>query len=253
MSNSVKKTVLILDIITKMLKFYSNTNKYILLYQINVIFSASLSVTLIVAFFIGLVFSLQIVKEFLYLNAITLIGSVLSISFLRELSPVLTSVILIAKIGSYFTAELATMRITEQIDALYILGIDPINYLIKPRILAFILILPLLNILSFITSLISSCFICYILYNLDPRVFFISVFSILSWLDIIKSFIKIFFFAFFISLISCVLGLTSEGGAKGIGKSTTNSVVISLVVVFILDFILSYYMFDNVESTLKIL
>jgi len=253
MSNLLKKFVLSIEIIINILKLYSGINKYVLLNQLHLILSTSLSVTIIAAFFMGLVFSLQIVKEFLYLNAITLIGSILSISFLRELSPILTSIILIGKIGSFFTAELATMNMTEQVDALYILGIDPINYLIKPRILAFIFVLPLLNFISFITSLFSSSFICYILYNIDPKLFFTSVFSILSWLDLIKSIIKMLIFAFFISLISCVWGLTSQGGAEGVGKSTTSAVVISLISVFILDFILSYYMFDNVDSSLKIL
>lgn len=251
MSNIFKKLFLSIEIIISMMKLSYPINRFLLINQIHTIFSTSLSVIIVSSFFTGLVFSLQIVKEFLYLNAIALIGSVLSISFLRELSPVLTSIILIGKVGSYFTSELATMNMTEQLDALYILGIDPIHYLIKPRIIAFIFILPLLNIISFITSLISSSFICYILYNIDPKLFFESVFSILSWLDIIKSLIKIFIFAFFISLISCVFGLTAQGGAKGVGKSTTTAVVISLVSIFILDFILSYYLFEKVDSSLQ--
>nr|QCI07952.1 hypothetical protein [Plumaria plumosa] len=212
----------------------------------------SLSIILITAFFIGLVFSLQIVKEFLYLNAINLVGSVLAISFLRELSPVLTSVILVGRIGSYFTSELATMQVTEQIDILYLLNIDPINYLIVPRILALTLMLPILNIFSFITSIISSSFICFTVYNIDPHIFFFSVFSALSSLDIYKSSLKTIIFGFFISLISCVWGFTSKGGAKGVGSSTTSSVVTSLLLIFILDFILSYFMFSNTDSSLKI-
>nr|QCI07501.1 hypothetical protein [Malaconema sp.] len=138
-------------------------NFFILLEQVLLMGTESLSVIIITAFFIGLVFSLQIVKEFLYLNATNLVGCVLTISFLRELSPVLTSVIVIGKIGSYLTAELATMKISEQIDTLYTLGIDPINYLVLPRILALICILPMLNLISFITSLLSSSFICFII------------------------------------------------------------------------------------------
>nr|YP_009391788.1 hypothetical protein [Acrosorium ciliolatum]ARW59932.1 hypothetical protein [Acrosorium ciliolatum] len=221
--------------------------------QIQIVGPGSLSVIITSAFFIGLVFSLQIVKEFLYLNAISLVGSMLTISFLRELSPVLTSVILIGKVGSYFTSELATMKVTEQIDALYILGISPINYLVIPRVIALILMLPILNFFSFVTSLFSSAFICFTLYNIDPRIFFKSVFYILSIIDIMKSSLKTFIFGFFIALISCIFGLTARGGAKGVGTSTTSSVVISLLSVFILDFILSYYMFNKLDSSLKIL
>lgn len=226
---------------------------YNLLYQIELVGPSSLFVIITAAFFIGLVFSLQIIKEFLYLNAIGLVGSVLTISFLRELSPVLTSIILIGKIGSYFTAELATMRITEQIDALYILGINPIHYLIIPRIIALVFMLPILNIFSFATSLFSSAFICFTLYNIDPKVFFKSVFCTLSLIDVLKSSLKTVVFGFFIALISCIWGLSAKGGAKGVGISTTSSVVTSLLSVFILDFILSYYMFDKLDSSLKLL
>ena len=253
MSNFLKKILLSIEIIVNVCTLHFELNIYVFHNQLNIIFSTSLSITIITSFFIGLIFSLQIVKEFLYLNAVNLIGSVLSISFLRELSPVLTSIILIGKIGSLFTAELATMSMTEQLDALYVLGINPINYLVKPRIIAFILILPLLNGISFITSILSSCFICYLLYNIEPILFFKSVFSILSLLDILKSTIKVLIFAFFISLISCVWGLTSSGGAKGVGESTTSAVIISLIFIFMLDFILSYCMFNDLDSSLKIL
>nr|YP_009295386.1 hypothetical protein BI108_pgp009 [Dasya binghamiae]AOH77398.1 hypothetical protein [Dasya binghamiae] len=253
MNDLLEKIYIMFKVMFNLLSLSSilNLNFSSLLQQIQIIAPASLSVTLMTAFFMGLVFSLQIVQEFLYLNAINLIGSVLTIAFLRELSPVLTSVILIGKIGSYFTAELATMKITEQIDVLYILGIHPINYLVLPRILAFIFILPILNCLSFITSLLSSCFICFILYNVDPQIFFLSVFSSLSFIDIFKSCLKTVIFGFFIAMISCVYGLTTQGGAKGVGLSITSSVVISLLVIFFIDFILSYYMFNNSDSVLK--
>nr|QCI05605.1 hypothetical protein [Cryptopleura ramosa] len=224
-----------------------------LLNQMQIVGPGSISIIVTSAFFIGLVFSLQIIKEFVYLNAVSLVGSVLTISFLRELSPVLTSIILIGKVGSYFTSELATMKVTEQVDALYILGINPIYYLVIPRIIALVFILPILNFVSFVTSLFSSAFICLILYNIDPKIFFTSVFCILSVVDIMKSSLKTLIFGFFISIISCICGLTTKGGAKGVGLSTTSSVVTSLLSVFILDFILSYYMFNKLDSLLKIL
>nr|YP_009393657.1 hypothetical protein [Caloglossa beccarii]ARW62219.1 hypothetical protein [Caloglossa beccarii] len=220
--------------------------------QIQVLYPSSLLVVIITAFFMGLVFSLQIVKEFIYLNAINLVGSIITLAFLRELSPVLTSIILIGKIGSYFTAELGTMVITEQIEILYILGINPINYLIIPRIISFIVILPIFNLISFITSICSSCFICFCLYNVDANLFFDSILSSLSFIDIIKSCLKVIVFGFFISIISCVWGLTTQGGSKGVGISTTSAVVTSLLIVCMLDFILSYFLFNSLDSSLKI-
>nr|QCI08193.1 hypothetical protein [Pterothamnion crispum] len=221
--------------------------------QMYIVGPGSLFINLLTAFFIGMVFSLQIVKEFLYLNAIDMIGAVLTISFIRELSPVLTSVIIIGRVGSCFTAELATMRITEQIDALYMLGINPILYLVIPRVFASIFMLPILNLLAFATSLSSSALLCFTIYNIDPRVFFTSALAFLSILDICKSSIKSFIFGLIISIISCAWGLSTNVGAKGVGISTTSSVVVSLIIIFIFDFIMSYIMFSSVDSTLKLL
>nr|YP_009397785.1 hypothetical protein [Sonderella linearis]ARW66971.1 hypothetical protein [Sonderella linearis] len=230
------------------LSLFINFKFYGVFEQISIVGPGSVFITMITSFFIGLVFSIQIVKEFFYLNAVHLVGSILAISFIRELSPILTSIILIGKIGSYFTAELATMIMTEQIDALYIIGINPISHLILPRVIAVLLMLPMLNIFSIFISLISSSFVCYILFNIHPQFFLISAISSCSFLDIIKSSFKTFIFGFFISFISCIWGITSIGGAKGVGLSTTSSVVTSLFCVFMLDFILSYYMFNNLDG-----
>ena len=145
-----------------------------LVYQLSIVGPNSLFITVITSFFISLVLSLQIVKEFLYLDALQLVGSILSIAFIRELSPVLTSIIIIGRVCSLFTAQLASMVATEQIDVLLVLGINPINYLIIPRVLSMIIGLPLLNILSILTGLISSSFICFVLYNIHPTLFFVS-------------------------------------------------------------------------------
>nr|YP_009398190.1 hypothetical protein [Thaumatella adunca]ARW67376.1 hypothetical protein [Thaumatella adunca] len=227
---------------------FKDINYKNLLDQLRVVGPNSLFITMLTSFFISLVLSLQIVKEFLYLNASDLVGSILAISFIRELSPVLTAIIVVGKVGSFFTSELATMIVTEQIDALFMLGINPVYYLIVPRVISVILMLPLLNIFSLFTSLISSSFICFILYNIDPYFFFRSAFYNLLYLDFFKSIIKTLVFALFISLISCIWGITTKGGSKDVGLSTTSSVVTSLICIFILNFILSYVMFDNLLS-----
>lgn len=232
---------------------YQNFEYKALLEQLKVVGPSSLFITMVTSFFISLVFSLQIVKEFLYLNALELVGSVLAISFIRELSPVLTAIILIGKVGSFFTSELATMVVTEQIDALFILGINPVYYLILPRIIAVVIMLPLLNIFSLFTSLISSSFICFTLYSIDPAFFFASVFYSVVYIDLFKSFLKTLVFALFISIISCIWGITTVGGSKGVGSSTTSAVVTCLIFIFISNFILSYLMFDNLISTFQIL
>lgn len=224
----------------------------LLLSHAKIIGPDSLAVTIITAFFIGMVLSLQVVKEFLYLNAIHLIGSVLTVAFLRELSPVLTIVVAIGRVCSSFTAELATMIITEQIDAFYLLGINPIKYLVLPRIIGFILMLPILNIFSIITSLTSSAFICLFFYDIDPRVFWLSSYSVLSLMDIIKSSIKTVTLGILVSIISCAWGLSTRGSTQDIGIAITSSVVTCLLCLFIFDFFLSYFMFSAFNSTFQL-
>ena len=219
--------------------------------QMIIVGPESLSICIVTAFFIGLVFTLQVVKEFLYLDATSLIGAILSLAFLRELSPVLTAVIIAGRIGSSFTAEIATMKVTDQIDALYLLEIDPLIYLVIPRSIACITMLPMLSMISLFTSLASSLFACFVFYNIHPWVFLKSAFSVLSFWDFFKSLSKATIFGLIVSNISCFWGLTTVGGSKGVGQSTTSSVVTSLLIIFIMDFILSYLMFYQSNSAIK--
>ena len=206
-----------------------------------------LFINIITSFSVSLVLSLQIVKEFLYLNAVHLVSSILALSFIRELSPILTSVIIIAKVGSLFTSEIGTMATTGQIDSLFILGINPVAYLIYPRFLALIIVSPLVNIFFLVTSFLSSSFVCFLLYDIDPN-FFFNLFYASILIDSLKSLLKVVIFAFGISIITCVWGITTAGGSQAVGLSTTSSVVTSLLFVFILNFILSYVLFDNFLS-----
>ena len=246
-----QRTLYGIKIITSLVNFNSLKKTSISLFVSNlrIIGPDSLSVTIITAFFIGMVLSLQVVKEFIYLNAVHLIGSVLTIAFLRELSPVLTIVIAIGRICSSFTAELATMIVTEQIDAFYLLGINPITYLVIPRIISFILILPILNIFFIATSLTSSAFICLFFYNIDPRIFWLSSYHVLCFTDIVKSSIKTMILGGLVAIISCAWGLSTSGSTRDIGIAITSSVVTCLLCLFIVDFMLSYFMFSTVNST----
>ena len=221
--------------------------------QIIIVGPESLGILIITSCFIGIIFTLQIIKEFIYLNASNFVGAILSIAFMRELSPVLTAIILTGRVSSAFTAELATMKVTEQIDALYLLRINPLLYLILPRLIACFFMLPWLNLLFFITSLSSSIFICSIFYYIYPSSFLNSVFISLSYADFFKSTCKVLIFSFVISVISCLWGLTTDGGAKNVGLSTTSSVVTILLLIFILDCILTHLLFKHVSSIIRFL
>jgi phospholipid/cholesterol/gamma-HCH transport system permease protein len=211
----------------------------------------SLGILVVTASFIGIVFTLQIVKEFLFLNASNFIGAILALAFIRELSPILTAVILTGRISSSFTAELATMKVTEQIDALFLLRVNPFVYLVLPRLIACLFMLPCLNIIFFYTSLCSSIIVCSIFYNIHPWTFLYSFFTAVSYVDFIKSSMKALVFSLIISIISCLWGLTTNGGSKKVGLVTTSSVVTSLLLVFIVDCILTYIIFNQTSSLIK--
>ena len=218
--------------------------------QIYIVGPGSLNITLLTACFISMVFTMQIAKEFLYLDAGGAIGAVIIIAFTRELSPVLTAVIIAGKIGSSFTAEIATMETTEQIDALYLLNTNPIDYLIFPKVAACCIMLPILTTISLSTSIAISIFVAFIMYDIPSSIFLKSAFKALSMADFLSALEKSLCFGIIISFISCQWGLTSHGGAKGVGNATTSSVVTILLTIFITDFILSYFMFQTTGSSI---
>jgi len=226
-------------------------NRKNLIDQIIIAGPQSLGIIIMTSSFIGIVFTLQVIKEFLYLDASSFVGAILSIAFIRELSPVFTAVIIAGRIGSSFTAELATMKVTEQIDALYLLNTNPLVYLVLPRLLGCILVLPFLNLLFFFSSLSISMFICSLFYNIHPVLFFNSMYSGLFFQDIIKSTFKVLVFGFILSIISCSWGLTTIGGSKSVGQATTSSVVTSLLMIFVVDFVLTYLLFSQNSSIIE--
>lgn len=208
----------------------------------------SLLIALITASFVGAVFTIQVAREFINLGAGTAVGGVLAISLSRELAPVLTAVVLAGRVGSAFAAELGTMRVTEQVDALYMLRTDPIDYLVIPRVLACCLMLPILTVLSFVTGMLGGMLVAESLYGISQTTFLNSARDFLSLWDICSAPIKGFFFGAEIAVIGSSWGLTTTGGAKGVGQSTTTAVVTSLLAIFISNFFLSWLMFQGTGS-----
>nr|YP_009314461.1 Hypothetical protein ycf63 [Liagoropsis maxima]SCW22715.1 Hypothetical protein ycf63 [Liagoropsis maxima] len=232
------------------LSFYSKRKVYHLLNQVKIMGVGSLTIVILTACFIGMIFTFQVARELTYISATELVGSILTVTFVRELSPVLTAIIVTGRIGSAFTAEIASMKVTEQIDVLYVLNIDPIQYLVIPRIYASFIMLPLLNTLGLASSISASIFISAVLYNISPLIFLNSSYSSLLFLDFIYSFIKTIIFGLIIGVISCSWGLATQGGSINVGRATTSSVVTTLLAIFIADFVLSLLMFRNSGSLL---
>ncbi len=210
----------------------------------------SLIIALVTASFVGMVFTIQVAREFIYFGAGTAVGGVLGLALTRELAPVLTAVVLAGRVGSAFAAEIGTMRVTEQIDALYILKTDPIDYLVIPRVLACCIMLPILTILSLIMGMAGGLLIATSLYNIPQSVFLDSARNFLGLWDLVSAALKAMVFGGLIAVIGCSWGLTTTGGAKGVGQSTTAAVVISLLAIFISNFFLSWLMFQGAGSAL---
>jgi len=208
----------------------------------------SLLIALVTAAFVGMVFTIQVTREFINFGARSAVGGVVALALTRELAPVLTAVILAGRVGAAFAAEIGTMRVTEQIDALYMLKTDPIDYLVIPRVIACCLMLPALTLLSLVTGLLGGLLIATNLYNLSQSVFLDSARDFLNVWDLGSAMIKASYFGAMIAVIGCSWGLTTTGGAKGVGQSTTAAVVTALLAIFISNFFLSWLMFQGTGS-----
>lgn len=208
----------------------------------------SLLIALVTAAFVGMVFTVQVAREFINLGAATAVGGVLALSLSRELAPVLTAVVIAGRVGSAFAAEIGTMRVTEQIDALLMLRTDPIDYLVIPRAIACCLMLPILTITCLVTGMAGGLLVAITLYDISPSVFLDSARNFMKVGDIFSAAIKAFCFGGLIAIIGCSWGLTTTGGAKGVGQSTTTAVVTALLAIFIANFFLTWLMFRGVGS-----
>lgn len=211
----------------------------------------SVGVLFLTSAFVGMAFTIQFVREFTRLGLNRSVGGVLALAFSRELSPVLTSIVVAGRIGSAFAAELATMQVSEQTDTLRVLGTNPVDYLITPRVIACCVALPFLGLMCFTIGMASSALLADSVYGVSINIILDSARRALRPWDIISAMIKSQVFGAIISLVSCAWGATTSGGAKGVGESTTSAVVISLVGIFIADFALSYFFFQGAGDSLK--
>lgn len=237
------------QVITRILKgkvHWKNT-----LQQLERVGPKSVGVCLLTATFVGMAFAIQFVREFTRLGLNRSIGGVLALAFARELSPVITSIVIAGRIGSAFAAELGTMQVSEQTDTLRVLGANPIDYMVTPRVIASCITLPLLTLLCFTVGMAASALLADGVYGISINIILDSAQRALSSWDIISAMLKSLVFGLIISIVSCGWGITTSEGAKGVGESTTSAVVISLVGIFVADFILSYFFFQGAGNSLR--
>lgn len=200
----------------------------------------SLSIIILTGFFTGAVFGLQIGGIFEIFRAESIMGAATGKALTRELAPLMTAFLLTGRAGSAMTAEIATMRVNEQVDAMEAMAVDPIHYLVVPRVLASMAIIPLLCGIFIFVGVIGSYITGVLIFDVDVGVFVDRIKWLVEPQDIFKGIEKSFIFSIIIGTLSCRYGLEASGGAKGVGTATTTSVVMSLLAVLYCDVFITY-------------
>lgn len=207
------------------------------LIQMNKIGLESLPVTAMTTFFTGMVLALQTgASSKSFFNEPLFVGTIVGFSMVMELAPVMTAMVVSGRAGAAIAAELGTMKVTDQIDAIYTLGTDPVRYLIIPRVLAFLAVLPLLAVISDFTGVFGGWVVAAFKLHIPTNTYWHDIIDHMAVRDFMHGFLKNFVFASSISFICCFKGITTTGGAEGVGKATTAAVVMSMTSVLILDY-----------------
>lgn len=203
----------------------------------------SVPVVFLTTMFTGMVMSLQTFTGFQRVGAENFVGSVVALAMLRELSPVLCGLMVTGRVGSSMAAEIGTMRVTEQIDALESLATNPIQYLFVPRVIAGMTMLPLLTILGDALGVFGGYLVAVKLLGANPVVYTQNTYQFLEMGDLTSGVIKSVFFGLILTLTGCVKGYTTSGGAEGVGRATTAAVVSASLIILLTDFFLTKLLF----------
>lgn len=217
---------------------FTNTLK-----QMAFIGTDSLPIALITALAVGMVFCLQISGVMIKYGSSGVIGGVTAMSLSRELSPIFTSVVVAGRVGAAITAEIGSMKVTEQLDALTAMAVPPMYYLLLPRMLSAIVMMPLLTLLALGVGLVGATLVGVYINGLIFSGFVDSIRSLLYPDDVLKALVKAAFFGFIVASIACFHGVRTGQGAQGVGEATTKSVVYSLIAIFISNYFLSFILF----------
>lgn len=205
----------------------------------------SWSIVLLTSLFTGMVISLESAVQAVQYGFGNLVGAAVAFGTFRELGPMLSAVVVAGRAGAAIAAELGAMVITEQIEALEALGLSPIRMLVVPRLVAMLIMLPVLTIMADVVSIAGGAWLANQIAHIDYETFLTSIRQSVDISDMLKGLIKSFFFAIIIVLIGSYQGLRTRAGAAGVGISTTGSVVISIILIFITNFLLSYILFGQ--------
>jgi len=214
-----------------------------LLKQIEYVGIKSIPVVLITGAFTGMVLALQSYTGFKRFNAEAFVGTVVALSMTRELGPVLSGLMVSGRVGSAMAAELGTMQVTEQIDALYTLAINPIKYLVVPRFLASLIVMPILTAFADVVGIMGGYLVSVMLLGSNPTIYIRRTYDYLDLEDLYVGLLKACIFGMIIATIGCYQGINTRGGAEGVGKSTTNAVVLASLLILIANYFTTALLF----------
>ncbi|NER80067.1 MAG: MlaE family lipid ABC transporter permease subunit [Leptolyngbya sp. SIO1D8] len=208
----------------------------------------SLLPVLLTNLFAGMIFSIQTAREMTRFGVLHALGGAFALGFCRELAPILSAAILAGQVGSAFAAEIGSMKITEQIDALKVLRTDPIDYLVVPRVVACCVMLPVLTMLGLVLGVGGGLVAAQQFYNVQGAIFLESVQTLLEPQDLIAVLLKSVIFGAMIALAGCTWGLTTTC-SKGLGRAATSAVVTTWVSLFVVDFVITVLLFHGIAVT----
>ncbi len=205
----------------------------------------SLMIVLMTTTFAGMVIALQLAHVAVQYGVGSMVGGSAALAMARELGPMLTAIVVAGRAGSAITAEIGSMKVTEQIDALKMLAVSPVGYLVVPRLIAMLVMMPILTLFSNISGLVGGSIVAYESAGIPYHVFWDSVRRMTTLSDLNLGMVKSLVFGVEVAIIACYQGLKTGRGAAGVGRATTGSVVIAMVAVFVTNFILSSLMFTD--------
>jgi len=205
----------------------------------------SLIIVLLTSLFTGMVISLESAQQAVQFGVGSLVGGAVAYASVRELGPMLTAVVVAGRVGAAIAAEIGSMVVTEQIEALRSMGLEPARFLVVPRLLALLIMLPLLTIFADVVSIIGGMWVAQTYAHISADTFLASARQTVGFEDVVKGLIKTLVFAAIIAMVGAYQGLKTRGGAAGVGESTTGSVVLSIILIFISNFVLSLILFGG--------
>jgi len=202
----------------------------------------SVGISMVIIFITGAVISLQVARYFYMTGGEAYVGGLVSMTILKELAPVFTAMVISARAGTAIASELGNMQITEQVDAMKTLNVDPIKYLVLPRVLASAIVVPMVTVLAIVVGLIGGMFIAKLSIGLHQYRFMNSVWLYTKVADVYQCLIKAFIFGVALSVVCATRGLETRGGAKEVGIAVTKSAIWTTVVILVLDYLITWIM-----------